>query len=80
MVWCWEAETCSVLMSRNFSKTLSKATAGSKAWSGIKGVTRPTCGKVMVRHQAKSTQRSSMIRAFVSKILRVTVDVLHGKS
>ena len=28
----------------------------------------------------KSTQRSSMIRAFVSKILRVTVDVLHGKN
>ena len=33
----------------------------------------------MVRHQAKRTQCNSVISAFVSKIFRVTVDVLHGK-
>ena len=41
---------------------------------------RPACGEVMVRHQAESTQRSGMIRAFVSKILCVTVHMLHSKS
>ena len=34
----------------------------------------------MARHQAESTQRSGMIRAFVSNALCVTAHVLNGKS
>ena len=59
---------------------ITKVVAYIKARNRIKRVMRPTCGEVMVRHQAKCTQRSSMIRTFVSNILRVTVHMLHGKS
>ena len=50
-----------------FVQSISKVVAGSKAGSGVKAVLRPTCGEVMVRHQPKSTQRSSMIRALISQ-------------
>ena len=79
-VWCWEIRGQLSPNVSQFFQNITYFVAGSKAGSGIKGMTRPTCGEVLVRHQADSTKRSSMIGTFISKIHCVCVHMLQGNT
>ena len=51
----------------------------SKQTEGIKVMTSPACGIVVVRDESKCAKCSGMVSAFVTQISTVTIYVLHGE-
>ena len=62
-----------------FFQDVSNVVARIKTSRGIKVMTSPTRGEVMIRHKAECPKCGGMISTFTTQVPGVAVHVLHGK-